>query len=71
MTLARYILFILLFVPEDLLAKSNESVILASNIMEEQSVLTPTVLFWSKVFILLLIMVLGFLSYRNFRSEEQ
>lgn len=71
MTITRYILLLLLFIPTGTFAKSSDPVLLAGNIIEEQAIVSVDLLFWSKVFILLLIVIFGFVSYRNFRSEER
>ena len=71
MTITRYILLILLALPFGVNAQAPEAVMLAGSGIEEQP-MGVDLLFWSKVFILLLIVVFGFLSYRRFlKSEEQ
>jgi len=71
MAITRLIVLLIVLIPTGMYAKSNETVLIAGNMVEDQSVLSNGILFWSKVFILLLIVVFGFLSYKRFRAEEQ
>jgi hypothetical protein len=71
MTITRLILLLIVFIPSGMYAKSNETVLIVGNMVDDQSMLSNGILFWSKVFILVLIVVFGFFSYKRFRSEEQ
>ena len=72
--MARSIQILLMFLfmfPLNLLAKSNESILMASNITDDTEYLNDSLVFWSKIFVVILITILAFFSYKRFRSEEQ
>jgi hypothetical protein len=68
----RHILLALVFLPISTFAQLNaESVLLTNKMYGQTTLLSINVLFWSKVIVLLLIVILGIFAYKKFISKKE
>jgi len=69
---SRHILLALFFLPISTFAQLNaETVLLTNKMYGKTTLLSINVLFWSKVIVLLLIVVLGVFAYKKFISKKE